>query len=74
VKAREVADDGYTREELLVLASLRRTTGRTCRNCVWFVTRGKHRGCFPAGRYRKWLSLEEFDSGCDMFSKMETKK
>jgi hypothetical protein len=74
VSARGVPDKGYTREELLVLASLRSTTGRTCRNCVWFVARGKHRGCFPAGRYRKWLSPEEFDSGCDMFSKMETKK
>jgi len=60
--------NGYTPEELLVLASLRRGSGRTCRNCRWYRPKGKHRGCFPEGSYRKWLSPEEFESGCDGFS------
>lgn len=57
----------YTREEMLVLASLRRSSGRTCRNCAWFVQKAGQRGCFPDGKYRKWLSPEEFESGCDVF-------
>lgn len=57
----------YTREEMLVLASLRRGSGRTCKSCAWFVSRGRHMGCFPEGRYRKWLSPEEYESGCDSF-------
>ncbi|MBN1677960.1 MAG: hypothetical protein JW880_05415 [Candidatus Thermoplasmatota archaeon] len=60
--------DDYTREELVVLASLRRVSGRTCRNCRWYVAKGDHRGCFPDGKYRKWLSAEEFSSGCERFS------
>lgn len=51
-----------------MLASLRRGSGRTCRNCRWYMPKGKHRGCYPEGRYRKWLSPEEFESGCERFS------
>jgi hypothetical protein len=57
----------YTKEELLVLASSRRGSGRTCRNCAWYQARGDHRGCFPEGKYRKWLTLEESSSGCTIF-------
>jgi len=64
-------DDAYTREELLVLASLRRSSGRTCVNCAWYRASGRHRGCFPEGRYRKWLSPEEYESGCDKFAAAE---
>jgi hypothetical protein len=63
----------YTPEEMIVLGSLRRSSGRTCRNCKWFMARGNHRGCFPDGKYRKWLSPEEFESGCDIFIKREKK-
>lgn len=63
----EASSDDYTREELLVLASIRRDSGRTCRNCVWLSVRGRHRGCFPDGKYRKFLSEEEYDSGCPRF-------
>ena len=55
----------YTPEERAVLATLRRSSGRTCANCKWLETRGKHKGCFPEGRYRKFLSKNEFESGCD---------
>lgn len=55
----------YTSEERAVLASLRRSSGRTCADCKWLETRGKHKGCFPGGRYRKFLSKKEFESGCD---------
>ncbi len=58
----------YTREEMLVLASLRKSSGRTCKDCAWFSAKGGHRGCFPLGKYRKWLSAEEYESGCDKFS------
>lgn len=71
------AKDGsqdYTREEMLVLANLRRSSGRTCRNCAWFSAKGSHRGCFPDGRYRKWLSPEEYESGCDRYSARDEKK
>jgi hypothetical protein len=64
----------YTREEMLVLASLRRSSGRTCRNCEWFARKGTQRGCFPEGVYRKWLSSEEYESGCDLFSDVRVKK
>ena len=57
----------YTKEEMIVLAQLRRSSGRVCRNCQWSSNRGKHRGCFPEGRYRKWLSPEEYEAGCDLF-------
>ena len=57
----------YTREEMLVLAALRRSSRRTCRYCAFYLQKGKQRGCFPNGNYRKWLSPEEFESGCDGF-------
>lgn len=63
----------YTKEELVVLAGIRRSSGRTCRSCAWFRPRDKQRGCFPEGKYRKWLSLEEFDSGCDLFAPADAK-
>ena len=62
---------GYTREEMIVLASLRRSSKRTCRYCTWYVQKGTQKGCFPAGSYRKWLSPEEFSSGCDRFAPLE---
>jgi hypothetical protein len=58
----------YTREEMLVLANLRRSSGRRCRDCSWFSAKGNQRGCFPDGRYRKWLSPEEYESGCERFT------
>ncbi len=63
----------YTREELIVLAGLRRRSGRTCRGCKWFRPNGKQRGCFPEDRYRKWLSEAEFEAGCELFSALEGK-
>ena len=63
----------YTKEEMLVLASLRRSSGRTCRDCAWFAPRGSQKGCFPEGEYRKWLSPEELDLGCDRFVKRAKK-
>ncbi len=58
----------YTREEKQVLASLRRDSRRTCRFCVSYVQKGGQRGCFPEGKYRKWLSPEEYSFGCDAFA------
>lgn len=69
MNAKPRSESGYTAEEMLVLGSLRRSSGRTCRNCAWFTARGNQRGCFPDGKYRKWLSPEEFESGCDIFLK-----
>jgi hypothetical protein len=65
--------EGYTREELIVLAGIRRGSGRTCCNCAWFVAKGRQRGCYPEGKYRKWLSFEEFTSGCDFFRAKDDK-
>jgi hypothetical protein len=73
MNAKSGSEGDYTAEEMLVLGSLRRSSGRTCRNCEWFTARGDHRGCFPDGKYRKWLSPEEFESGCDTFLKREKK-
>ena len=67
-------EDGYTREELIVLAGIRRGSGRTCGNCAWFVSKGRQKGCYPDGRYRKWLSVQEFDSGCELFLPKSEKK
>ena len=61
----------YTREEMIVLASVRKSSGRTCRRCAWFVAKGGHKGCYPNGKYRKWLSQNEYESGCDMFAPKE---
>lgn len=61
----------YTDDELRFLADLRRKSGRTCRSCRWLSMRGHQRGCFPEGKYRKFLSSTEFESGCDMFAPME---
>jgi len=66
--------DEYTREERLVLAALRQRTGRTCINCRWLQAKGKQRGCFPQGAYRKWLSAEEFESGCDRYAARDGKR
>jgi hypothetical protein len=72
VKARGSNQGGdYTREEMVMLASLRRGSGRTCEYCEWFSVRGKQRGCFPNGEYRKWLSYEEYSSGCDTFLRLK---
>lgn len=61
------AEPEYTREELEVLARVRRDSGRTCARCAWYRKSGNHRGCFPHERYRKWLSGKEFEAGCDLF-------
>jgi hypothetical protein len=61
----------YTEDELRFLATLRQTSGRTCRSCRWLSMRGQQRGCFPEGKYRKFLSGREYESGCDMFSPRE---
>jgi hypothetical protein len=70
-RRRDAPSEGYTREELVVLASLRRSSGRTCRSCRWYTPKGRQRGCFPEGKYRKWLSPEEFASGCDRFTPLK---
>lgn len=57
----------YTRDEMLLLASIRQGSGRTCEHCAWFSAKGTHKGCFPEGVYRKWLSPEEYRSGCAQF-------
>jgi len=62
-----VGQDDYTLEERKILASLRKSTGRTCMRCEWYSERGSHRGCFPDGKYRKFLSASEFEAGCDSF-------
>jgi ribonuclease HI len=31
-------------------------TGETCETCKWLKWKGPHVGCFPNGKYRKWLS------------------
>jgi hypothetical protein len=61
-------DDAYTKDEQRFLAGLRRSSGRTCRRCKWLSMRGQQRGCFPEGKYRKFLSAEEYESGCERFS------
>ncbi|HIH01272.1 TPA: hypothetical protein HA259_04225 [Thermoplasmata archaeon] len=60
--------DDFTEEERIILASLRKKTGRTCVSCRWFVEKGQHRGCYPDGKYRKFLSKSEFESGCDVYT------
>jgi len=67
------APGDYTLEELQILASLRRSTGRTCTSCAWFKASGNQRGCFPEGRYRKWLSSAEFEAGCEIHESKEKK-
>lgn len=64
----------YTPEEMLVLASIRKSTGRTCRRCKWYVAKGSQKGCYPNGKYRKWLSQIEYESGCDLFSPLSEKE
>jgi hypothetical protein len=61
----------YTKEELEVLAKVRRDSGRTCSRCAWYRQSGGHRGCFPGGKYRKWLSGKEFEAGCEFFEAAE---
>jgi uncharacterized protein YodC (DUF2158 family) len=70
----DLSEEGYTREEMLILATLRRSSGRTCRSCKWYSAKGQQRGCFPEGKYRKWLSPEEYSSGCDRFVSAKEKK
>jgi hypothetical protein len=74
VGSNRAADEDYTREERIVLAGIRRGSGRTCVNCAWFVPKGRQRGCFPGQKYRKWLSYEEYGSGCELFRPKEDKK
>jgi hypothetical protein len=73
-RASRMEDQEYTREERIVLAGMRRRSGRTCRFCAWYVPKGAQRGCYPEGKYRKWLSAEECESGCDRFSPRAEKK
>ncbi len=67
-RANTVDSGDYTDEELQVLAKIRGARGRTCAHCAWFRSNGTQRGCYPEGAYRKWLSLREFEAGCDMFT------
>ncbi len=73
-ESNRTASGEYTREELVVLAGIRRSSGRTCANCSWYLPKGRQRGCFPDQKYRKWLSFEEFSSGCDLFKAKGDKK
>jgi len=59
--------DSYTDDELRFLSGLRKAQGRTCRTCRWLSMRGQQRGCFPEGKYRKFLSTTEYESGCEKF-------
>lgn len=61
-------EEGYTKDEQRFLAGLRRSSGRTCKRCKWLSMRGQQRGCFPEGNYRKFLSADEYESGCELFS------
>ena len=70
-EGRPPEEGDYTREERLLLAPRRRETGRTCRSCRWLSMRGQQRGCFPGGKYRKFLSSEEYDSGCSLHEMRE---
>jgi len=72
-KKGRASETEYTNEEMILLAQLRRSSGRVCRNCQWYSDRGKHKGCFPDGKYRKWLSPEEFEAGCDAFKERPKK-
>lgn len=60
-------EQAYTEDERRFLSMLRRGSGRTCRRCRWLSMRGQQRGCFPEGKYRKFLSKTEYESGCDLF-------
>lgn len=64
-------ENDYTEDERRFLAGLRMTSGRTCRRCKWLSMRGQQRGCFPEGKYRKFLSATEYDSGCELFAPRE---
>ena len=70
-EGRQRGEFDYTPEERQMLASLRRSSGRTCRDCQWYSERGRHKGCFPHGKYRKFLSKSEYESGCDLFKPVE---
>lgn len=58
----------YTLQEREILTSLRRKSGRTCIKCIWYKKKGQHRGCYPDGKWRKFLSKSEFEAGCDSYS------
>ena len=58
----------YTLQEREILGSLRRKSGRTCIKCIWYTKKGQHRGCYPDGKWRKFLSKSEFEAGCDSYS------
>jgi hypothetical protein len=62
-------DQNYTKDEMEFLSELRRRDGRTCRHCSWLSVRGNQRGCFPDGKYRKFLSAKEYEAGCDSFER-----
>lgn len=63
--------DDFTDEERMILASLRKKSGRTCVKCRWYETKGQHKGCYPEGKYRKFLSKTEFEAGCDLYTPPE---
>ena len=65
---RRSSENEYTLEEREILASLRRKSGRTCIKCIWYTNKGQHRGCYPDGKWRKFLSKSEFEAGCDSYS------
>ncbi|MCU0858973.1 MAG: hypothetical protein MUE55_00045 [Thermoplasmata archaeon] len=67
-------DQDYTKDELAFLSELRRREGRTCRHCSWLSVRGNQRGCFPQGKYRKFLSNAEYESGCLQFVSRDSAK
>jgi len=69
-----LSDNELTPEETLMLASIRKSSGRTCANCVWLEKRGPHMGCFPEGKYRKFLSSRERDLGCELFVARNAKR
>jgi len=68
-----LSNNELTPEEKLMLASIRKSSGRTCANCRWLERRGPHMGCFPEGKYRKFLSDRERDVGCELFVVRDTK-
>lgn len=58
----------YTLQEREILRSFRSKSGRTCIKCIWYTKKGQHRGCYPDGKWRKFLSKSEFEAGCDSYS------
>jgi ribonuclease HI len=66
MQTRSVLVDFYEKPSQVVMKQVE--SRETCKECKWIHYSGPHVGCYPEGKYRKWLSKQFAENDkCELF-------